>query len=146
MSDTRDALTPAEQMRRIREAVNAAAIGARHDAYAPLSTHFLRLDVLREHLELLEIGKLVRERPFASGVPVIGPVIAGFRSIWNRISTKWYVLPLVSQQNHFNVEATKLLRELLGAVETLAHLQDEMQRHIASLEARVESDSQKGRQ
>jgi len=56
----------------------------------------------------------VQERPFAAQTPIIGPLIAAFRSAWNKISTKWYVLPMVQQQNEFNER-------------TLHHLQQQWQ-------------------
>lgn len=44
----------------------------------------------------------VVERPFTSPTPLIGPLLARFRSGWNSIATKWYVRPLLAQQNGFN--------------------------------------------
>lgn len=44
----------------------------------------------------------IEERPFRSDVPVIGSLIARFRETWNRVATKWYVRPLLAQQNEFN--------------------------------------------
>ena len=53
-------------------------------------------------LDELEQKWEVQERPFAADKPVIGPLIAAIRNTWNKISTKWYVLPMVQQQNEFN--------------------------------------------
>ena len=44
----------------------------------------------------------VEERPFTSQMPLLGPLIAWFRTQWNKVSTKWYVRPLLAQQNEFN--------------------------------------------
>jgi hypothetical protein len=44
----------------------------------------------------------IREQPFRSNVPVVGRWIAAFRQRWNRISTEWYVRPLIRQQSTFN--------------------------------------------
>ncbi len=44
----------------------------------------------------------VEERPFISETAVIGGLIIRFREFWNSISTKWYVRPLLQQQNEFN--------------------------------------------
>ena len=35
-------------------------------------------------------------------LPVFGPLIARLRAAWNSVSTKWYVRPLLQQQNEFN--------------------------------------------
>jgi GT2 family glycosyltransferase len=51
----------------------------------------------------------IQERPFASKSPIIGPAIARFRELWNSVATKWYVHPLIEQQNEIN----RRLREAL---------------------------------
>ena len=51
---------------------------------------------------LAELPWHVNERPFTSRVPVVGPIIAGFREVWNSVATKWYVRPLMEQQREVN--------------------------------------------
>lgn len=53
-------------------------------------------------LPLLREKQQIQEQPFSSGVPVVGPLIARLRAAWNSVSTKWYVRPLLQQQNEFN--------------------------------------------
>ncbi len=53
-------------------------------------------------LDELQARWQVREHPFVSRVPLIGPWIARLREMWNSVSTKWYVRPLLQQQNHYN--------------------------------------------
>ncbi len=78
----------------------------------------------------------VRERPFVSQAPIAGPLIARFREAWNSVSTKWYVRPIVEQQNEINrrlvaeiqrqqAEIEWLRQELTAAHETLAALDRE---------------------
>ena len=50
----------------------------------------------------LEEKAEVQERPFRSEMAVVGPLIARFREMWNSVATKWYVRPLLQQQNSFN--------------------------------------------
>lgn len=68
-------------------------------------------DLLHPLDELLAKGQ-VRERPFVSHIPIIGRLIAWFRAAWNSVSTKWYVLPLLQQQNEFNAQLVSYLRAL----------------------------------
>jgi hypothetical protein len=42
---------------------------------------------------------------------VIGGLIARFREMWNNVSTKWYVRPLLQQQNEFNHLVVRTIRE-----------------------------------
>lgn len=58
---------------------------------------------------LLDKAK-INEEPFRSQARFVGPLIARFRSLWNSVSTKWYVRPLLQQQNRLN----RLLVERLG--------------------------------
>ena len=53
-------------------------------------------------LDQLRSKRQIREQPFASDAPVLGPLIARLRAAWNSVSTKWYVRPLLQQQNEFN--------------------------------------------
>ena len=59
---------------------------------------------------------VVAERPFSSQTPLIGPLIARFRSAWNNVAARWYVRPLTAQQNAFNQE---IVNELTLSAERL---------------------------
>ena len=54
----------------------------------------------------------VEERPFASNSPWFGSLIVRFRTLWNSIATRWYVLPLLTQQNDVNRQANLYLHSL----------------------------------
>lgn len=61
----------------------------------------------------------VAERPFTSNAPLIGPLIARLRHLWNDVSTTWYVRPLVQQQNEYN-------HLLLRCIHQLAQVDDDL--------------------
>jgi hypothetical protein len=63
---------------------------------------------------LVKLGELaaLSEQPFASGVPVVGPLIAAFRTAWNNVSTRWYVRPMAHQQSLFNLSTVDELAAL----------------------------------
>lgn len=44
----------------------------------------------------------LKEQEFSSQVPLIGPLIAGFRTLWNSVAAKWAMRSLIQQQNDFN--------------------------------------------
>jgi GT2 family glycosyltransferase len=56
---------------------------------------------------------VIREHQFTSDVPVLGPLIATFRRLWNRISTEWYVRPMIQQQIEFNALVVTTLEQLV---------------------------------
>ncbi|MFN8498736.1 MAG: hypothetical protein U0641_12865 [Anaerolineae bacterium] len=80
-----------------------------------------RLDVLARHATVFE-------RPFLSQVPMLGSAIAGFRESWNSVSTKWYVRPMLQQQNEFNLALVQALTDLTRQVA-------ELEERLAALEA-----------
>ena len=63
----------------------------------------------------LEELQTLRECPFSSKLPVVGPLIAWLRHQWNQIAARWYVLQLVEQQNAFNKALVELLQEHVSA-------------------------------
>lgn len=91
--------------------------------------------------EWLDARSTIVEQPFASHVPLIGPLIVWIRTQWNNIAARWYVQPLIAQQNTFN----RLLVERVREVETynyeLLVAQDRemvrLQRDIAALHQRL---------
>ena len=53
-------------------------------------------------LDPLRATTTLQEYRFRSQVPLIGPLIVRFRELWNGVATKWYVRPLIQQQNEIN--------------------------------------------
>mgnify|MGYP001815574980 CR=1 FL=1 len=68
--------------------------------------------VLALTLSELESHWMIREQPFVSHVPVLGHLIVAVRNLWNWMSTKWYVQPLLQQQVGFNALAVRAFHEL----------------------------------
>ena len=116
---------------------NLAALEGRADfvvnpaGAAPLPKSRVRLEVLRMLEGQAEVSLASREAgasldrsaelrskcqlteaPFVSSAPVVGPLVVRFRRLWNWMSTKWYVRPLVQQQNEFNALFVRSLRAL----------------------------------
>jgi hypothetical protein len=54
----------------------------------------------------------IQEQPFLSTTRVIGPLIVAVRTLWNSVATKWYVRPLLQQQNRFNRLLVQRLHDL----------------------------------
>jgi len=50
--------------------------------------------------------------PLHSHVPIFGPLIAAFRRQWNRVSTEWYVRPIIQQQSEFNAGVITVLENI----------------------------------
>lgn len=64
---------------------------------------------------LTEAAWQVQERPFTSRVPIVGPLVARFREMWNSVSAKWYVRPMLEQQNEIN----RIAQERLAALQEI---------------------------
>jgi hypothetical protein len=61
---------------------------------------------------LQEKGQL-QEQPFTSTVPLFGPLIVWFRTMWNSVAAKWIIRRLIQQQNEFN----GLILQEIGTIE-----------------------------
>ncbi|MBN1875286.1 MAG: hypothetical protein JXA33_13745 [Anaerolineae bacterium] len=127
-------LTPAEQMRRIRQAVNAPEVQSTEQADAVLVDYFSRLDGLRGRIVNLESQMLLKEQPFTSNTPVIGRFIIVVRTFWNWMSTKWYLIPLLRQQNEYNMLVAQTLRETVLTLEATMCAVRDMQLRVTRLE------------
>lgn len=93
----------------------------------------------------LEEKQVVCEQPFRSDKPLIGPLVAKFRAAWNSIATKWYVLPLVQQQNEFNglvvTHLKNLGRTLTRHMEEVNSRLSEMDDRLSRMEDQLEEVS-----
>lgn len=72
-------------------------------------------------------GAILTPQPFTSDAPVIGGFIAWFRSAWNSIATRWYLAPLLQQQNEFNLMLVDEVRALHHEQQTLRQVVTEQQ-------------------
>lgn len=65
---------------------------------------------------LAELNKRwqVQERPFASRTPIVGPLVARLRTLWNNMSTTWYVRSILQQQVEFNSLVVQTMAALAG--------------------------------
>jgi O-antigen chain-terminating methyltransferase len=80
----------------------------------------IRPEMLAATLSELESHWMIREQPFTSHVPVVGPLIVAVRNLWNWMSTKWYVQPLLHQQLEFNALAARAFLEMSAEHQVLA--------------------------
>jgi GT2 family glycosyltransferase len=98
--------SPAEmgQIRRALEELREAALRRRITVYGPMPEGWYRQELIDR--------QVLQEPGFHSDVPMIGPLIAGFRETWNNVSTKWYVRLILQQQVAFNRLAAALLDDL----------------------------------
>jgi hypothetical protein len=92
---------------------------------------------LRESLAEL-IGRSHLDEPdFRSAVPFFGPVIVAVRRVWNWMSTKWYVRPIIAQQSDLNARSARVVSDLAQWHELDARRLDQLETRLADLEARL---------
>jgi|GEM_PF-1738259 len=63
----------------------------------------------------LNAARSAPEPQAGSTVPVLGALFAFFRRVANRLATRWYVAPIVAQQERFNAQVTAAYDELAAA-------------------------------
>ena len=117
-------------------AIEAGLAGLRRKALDGLSDEGM--------LARLSAAAELHERPFTSGVPVFGPLIAWFRATWNNVASRWYLGHLMAQQNEFNrlavAELERLereLREQMAMMEEQVVVAAELREEIEQLRARL---------
>lgn len=85
----------------------------------------------------------VKERPFTSQTPVVGGIIAWFRTLWNNVATKWYVRPLLTQQNEYNQLTARALADHDGRLLAQDHDQTDLTRQLAELTMQIKQMNQR---
>ena len=76
---------------------------------------------------------MVREVPFSSHVPLLGPVIVAVRNAWNWMSTKWYVRSILQQQVGFNALVVRVLNETVPPQQDLTGQVSQLQAEVRLL-------------
>ncbi len=79
----------------------------------------------------------VQEAPFTSKVPVVGPLIAAFRTAWNNVSAKWYVRRILQQQNEYNYVVYQVLEELVRQMQPQGQVYDGIRSDLGQLRERL---------
>jgi hypothetical protein len=92
---------------------------------------------IRESLAELIAGAHLYEPDFASRVPAFAPLIIAVRRMWNWMSTKWYVRPVLRQQSNVNARTARIISDLAQWHELDARRLWQLETRVAELEARL---------
>lgn len=90
--------------------------------------------ILALTLSELDSHWMIREQPFVSRVPILGPLIVAVRYLWNWMSTKWYVQSLLQQQVGFNALTVRALHEVNIEHQLLAEGMQRMEEQYEKLD------------
>ncbi|HNT74059.1 MAG TPA: hypothetical protein PKH77_03450 [Anaerolineae bacterium] len=124
-------LPVAERMRLLRSAILFPEMKAK----APTETGDHIVTLLQEWEDHSHLA-VVQEQPFVSNIPFFGKFVVRFRYAWNWMSTKWWVQPMVQQQNVFNAWVLWFLREMLEVVGFLGR-RDALNAEVVTLREEV---------
>jgi hypothetical protein len=92
---------------------------------------------LRLRLAELQSSEFLQEPACVSPRPVIGPLLVWVRKAFFHLFVKWYVRPIVAQQNRFNSSAGSLVRDLADAHRDLGEENRKLRRRVDELETAV---------
>ena len=120
----------AAEMRRIRDEVRRK-YRSHLDPYAQ-GQHEAAWQGLREGLAEVRERWHVREVPFESQAPVVGPLVAAFRTAWNNVAARWHVWHILEQQNAFNQAMYRLVDGLCQELEVQAILNTRLGRLLST--------------
>jgi hypothetical protein len=105
---------------------------------AELATVGAATDEARFKLAELTAKEFLQEPMAVSPRPVIGRALVFARKAMFHLFFKWYMRPVVEQQNAFNQTASRLVQDLLQAEERLARQLREMDARLTALEKRAD--------
>jgi len=92
---------------------------------------------LRDSIAELITRANLHEPDFRSDAPLIGPVIVAVRRLWNWMSTKWYVRPILWQQSDMNIRTVRAISDVAHWHELDTHRLLQLEARVAELEARL---------
>lgn len=129
----------AEQPRadeRVDEVLQQLRAGVRQ-RQAELATMGAGTDEARFKLVELTSKEYIQEPVALSPRPVFGKWIVFSRKAFFHVFLKWFMRPVLEQQNAFNQTAGRLIQDLVQGQEKLGHQIREMDARLAALERRV---------
>jgi hypothetical protein len=131
-------LDPAKRMRAIREWVERGGRGDPDSEPAGLVLS-AKLNKLKDQITSVQARQALQEKPFVSSIPLLGHIIVKLRAAWNWMSTKWYVRPLIHQQNEFNASVTYMCDALLEYLQTVTFITHDVCSRVEHLESRLDA-------
>jgi hypothetical protein len=101
---------------------------------AELATVTAGTDEARFKLAELTAKEFIQEPMAVSPRPVVGRALVFVRKAMFHLFFKWYMRPVLEQQNAFNQTVGRLVQDLVQAEERLAKQLREMEARLAALE------------
>ena len=120
---------------RVDEVLQQLRAGVRQ-RQAELATVGAGTDEARIKLVELTSKEYIQEPIPLSPRPVLGKWIVFMRKAFFHVFMKWYMRPILEQQNAFNQSAGRLIQDLLQGQEKLARQLREMDARLTALERR----------
>lgn len=121
---------------RVAEVLQQLRAGVRQ-RQAELATVGAGTDEARFKLVELTSKEYIQEPVALSPRPVLGRWIVFFRKAFYHLFLKWYMRPVLEQQNAFNQTAGRLIQDLVQGQEKLGRQLREMDARLIGLERRV---------
>ena len=91
-----------ERMRATRERVHQGSVPNPSPPSPVDLTPLTGLSGLCDRVADVQSRQTLSEQPFRSNIPLLGRLVVRVRLAWNWMSTRWYIRPLMQQQNSFN--------------------------------------------
>ncbi|HYG63102.1 MAG TPA: hypothetical protein VEL74_11015 [Thermoanaerobaculia bacterium] len=95
----------------------------------------------RHKLVELTSKEYIQEPMALSPRPVLGRLLVFSRKAMFHLFMKWFMRPVLEQQNGFNQTASRLLQDLVQSQEALAKQVRDLSSKVDSLERRLREDS-----
>ena len=124
---------------RVAEVLQQLRAGVRQ-RQSELATIGAATDEARFKLVELTAKEYIQEPICVSPRPIFGRWIVFARKAFFHLLMKWYLRPVLEQQNAFNQTASRLVQDLVQSQEKLARQLRELEARLAAVEKRVRED------
>lgn len=123
---------------RIAEVLQQIRAGVRQ-RQAEVATIAAGTDEARLKLVELSSKEYIQEPITVSPRPVVGRALVFTRKAFFHLFMKWFLRPVIEQQNGFNQTASRLVQDLVQSQETLSRQLRELAGRLSTLEDRLKT-------
>lgn len=124
--------------RRVEEVLHQLRAGVRQ-RQAEVATIAAGTDEARLKLVELSSKEYIQEPMTVSPRPVVGRLLVFSRKAFFHLFMKWFMRPVLEQQNAFNQTASRLVQDLVQSQEALSRQLREQAARLAVLEDRLKT-------
>jgi hypothetical protein len=133
MTHDHDAADTPEEIR-VAEALQQIRAGIRQRQAELAALNLDKEKPTSQRFRDLHAHAYIQARPFTSQTPIIGRLIVFVREMWCSVATKWYMHPILRQQNTLNQAVVQTLQEISETQNDTQQRLDQIEQQLISMD------------